>query len=99
MLAATFGWLCVETDLVEEDRPKFFAATFGWLCVETTKPMQQISQSMQPPSGGCVLKQNDFWHCVRQSDAATFGWLCVETLAASAALADSVGSHLRVAVC
>ena len=34
-MAATFGWLCVETLLAFL---KFFisdAATFGWLCVET----------------------------------------------------------------
>ena len=36
LLAATFGWLCVETPpllLVLVKRQ--VAATFGWLCVET----------------------------------------------------------------
>ena len=34
---------------------------------------------MQPPSGGCVLKQwlEENQHRIKK--AATFGWLCVET--------------------
>ena len=34
---------------------------------------------MQPPSGGCVLKQQDAKKCGVNFLAATFGWLCVET--------------------
>ena len=37
-LAATFGWLCVETimqDIFTDFLKK--AATFGWLCVETSR--------------------------------------------------------------
>ena len=33
--AATFGWLCVETDFQILKILLNFAATFGWLCVET----------------------------------------------------------------
>ena len=35
MGAATFGWLCVETDIEARIGSKAKAATFGWLCVET----------------------------------------------------------------
>ncbi len=34
---------------------------------------------MQPPSGGCVLKQNQIRVDLDGRTAATFGWLCVET--------------------
>ena len=34
---------------------------------------------MQPPSGGCVLKQLEGNHEAHLINAATFGWLCVET--------------------
>ncbi len=33
--AATFGWLCVETDVADLAQRGTAAATFGWLCVET----------------------------------------------------------------
>ena len=35
ILAATFGWLCVETFCVSLQINGLLAATFGWLCVET----------------------------------------------------------------
>ena len=56
--AAAFGRLCVETfgDGNEVDLNP--AAAFGRLCVETARPsISQTMQPMQPPSGGCVLKQ------------------------------------------
>ena len=34
---------------------------------------------MQPPSGGCVLKQAKAEEVTSIKQAATFGWLCVET--------------------
>ena len=34
-LAATFGWLCVETMPASCRMYAICAATFGWLCVET----------------------------------------------------------------
>ena len=34
-LAATFGWLCVETLRLSKIYLVLKAATFGWLCVET----------------------------------------------------------------
>ena len=39
-LAATFGWLCVETRVRKRFKTYEEAATFGWLCVETI--MQDI---------------------------------------------------------
>ena len=35
--AATFGWLCVETDVADLAQRGTAAATFGWLCVETSQ--------------------------------------------------------------
>ena len=34
---------------------------------------------LQPPSGGCVLKQHQLASVISRNAAATFGWLCVET--------------------
>ena len=36
MHAATFGWLCVETNTSHKKLSMYQAATFGWLCVETS---------------------------------------------------------------
>ena len=35
-IAATFGWLCVETTASKLSAQVSGAATFGWLCVETS---------------------------------------------------------------
>ena len=56
LLAATFGWLCVETVAEKKDQRKQKAATFGWLCVETICNGVIDKPNKQPPSGGCVLK-------------------------------------------
>ena len=56
MVAATFGWLCVETHIVGISYQKMNAATFGWLCVETFHNESKTYRDLQPPSGGCVLK-------------------------------------------
>ena len=59
------------------------AATFGWLCVETYYPyLYGRLVKKQPPSGGCVLKQQVAHAFYGDYAAATFGWLCVETLEA-----------------
>ena len=79
-LAATFGWLCVETLNVGLRRFALPAATFGWLCVETTALTAYSKMCQQPPSGGCVLKLLNHRKQVKSDGAATFGWLCVETL-------------------
>ena len=80
-VAATFGWLCVETVLFFSlEMGNFQAATFGWLCVETPFADDKNAKALrQPPSGGCVLKLA--YEAVKRElrEAATFGWLCVET--------------------
>ena len=48
MLAATFGWLCVETINNKEEKEKMKAATFGWLCVETL--WQVLDREVSPSS-------------------------------------------------
>ena len=53
----------------------------------------------QPPSGGCVLKQNYFSGGVVMDRAAAFGRLCVETNAEFVAVVDDESSRLRAAVC
>ncbi len=79
MKAATFGWLCVETNLTLLLFSHGQAATFGWLCVETRLPVMTIELDLQPPSGGCVLKPLGDRGGHTLVFAATFGWLCVET--------------------
>ena len=39
----------------------------------------KMESTMQPPSGGCVLKLNRLLITSYCGMAATFGWLCVET--------------------
>ena len=56
-MAATFGWLCVETEMITLGLMMANAATFGWLCVETLRSAWLSETCSQPPSGGCVLKQ------------------------------------------
>ena len=80
-MAATFGWLCVETCDTDYTSEKHLAATFGWLCVETLHLVYlQREWVWQPPSGGCVLKRTDHGSAIIIIAAATFGWLCVETI-------------------
>ncbi len=56
------------------------SAAFGRLCVETFVLRQQRSPVvLQPPSGGCVLKQGKPVKVGRYRKSAAFGRLCVET--------------------
>ena len=83
-MAATFGWLCVETVGLGQVNKTNFAATFGWLCVETAKAIFAEAPAVkQPPSGGCVLKPKYRQSCLSLLQAATFGWLCVETVSST----------------
>ena len=61
MLAATFGWLCVETISVAINTVEPFAATFGWLCVETVMPIM---------CGGTPKAATFGWLCVETTPAA-----------------------------
>ena len=57
ILAAAFGRLCVETTTMSPMQFKLTAAAFGRLCVETRLNLLSMNSNKQPPSGGCVLKQ------------------------------------------
>ena len=57
MLAATFGWLCIETKTSKIIHAVEPAATFGWLCVETTTNKEIASNTArQLPLGSYLLK-------------------------------------------
>ena len=74
-------------------------AAFGRLCVETSPKTTRRTQYLQPPSGGCVLKQGTrLWEGSRKGPAA-FGRLCVETKMGSAGVSAGLSSRLRAAVC
>ena len=58
-------------------------AAFGRLCVETAPFRTHVaSVQIQPPSGGCVLKQDATLYYLRRAEPAAFGRLCVETASA-----------------
>ena len=56
VISAAFGRLCVETSFCWQVFSKFLTAAFGRLCVETRHKAMRSEVSLQPPSGGCVLK-------------------------------------------
>ncbi|EET43543.1 hypothetical protein NEISICOT_02631, partial [Neisseria sicca ATCC 29256] len=53
----------------------------------------------QPPSGGCVLKQDERQDDLLQNQPAAFGRLCVETMKDLVIDFDKLASRLRAAVC
>ena len=57
------------------------------------------SYQVQPPSGGCVLKQEIEISVRNEMAAAAFGRLCVETIELVQARMMIDGSRLRAAVC
>ena len=66
------------------------------------KRMKEIEIKLdghQPPSGGCVLKQELAEKVEKLENPAAFGRLCVETSSLAAALAIFRTSRLRAAVC
>ena len=99
-IAATFGWLCVETYKTGLYKLTEKAATFGWLCVETLFVEYKRCASNEAATFGwlCVetfIGEFDKWLSI----AATFGWLCVETHIVGISYHKTNRSHLRVAVC
>ena len=56
--AAAFRRLCVETWLSVATQTIAAAAAFRRLCVETNDAKIAVTELLQPPSGGCVLKQS-----------------------------------------
>ena len=78
--AATFGWLCVETEnLNHKVNIKQRSHLRVAVCWNKLTQLTVQKFKLQPPSGGCVLKPL-FAHELNCAPfAATFGWLCVET--------------------
>ena len=67
LFSAAFGRLCVETKILTGVCLSSASAAFGRLCVETFKNGGLFPAVGQPPSGGCVLKQNRvpiFFHII-----------------------------------
>ena len=57
-MAATFGWLCVETIWKVEDQANLLAQPPSGGCVLKQQLSFQVEVFLQqPPSGGCVLKR------------------------------------------
>ena len=98
-IAATFGWLCVETELTIKYHRRIAAATFGWLCVETARSSTGIGSPKAATFGWLCVETLPLYNIRYLNNAATFGWLCVETAEDSSNSNVSPGSHLRVAVC
>ena len=77
-MAAAFRRLCVETRLTGGSVILTLPAAFRRLCVETIRRSATSKKSLQPPSGGCVLKLarkvSPNFLC-----SAAFRRLCVET--------------------
>ena len=98
--AAAFGRLCVETTPHLTICLKCLAAAFGRLCVETENEVVSKIFVVQPPSGGCVLKQLFTAEKYGEQRAAAFGRLCVETpITPIGVPALRASSRLRAAVC
>ena len=72
-------------------------AAFGRLCVETPTFSVFGRRLIQPPSGGCVLKQDQI-EAAKTKSAAAFGRLCVETFSRWF-FSHAFFSRLRAAVC
>ena len=77
---AAFRRLCVETP--SREMKKFFEkpAAFRRLCVETRITDGLFAKRhLQPPLGGCVLKQKSLTSIMKNKRPAAFRRLCVET--------------------
>ena len=73
-------------------------AAFGRLCVETFMGYKLLTGLGQPPSGGCVLKQETrLWEGSRKGQPPSGG--CVLKLLHGVLDADYRPSRLRAAVC
>ena len=54
--AATFGWLCVETNTISCSTRRFKQPPSGGCVLKQSPYPSCLALSKQPPSGGCVLK-------------------------------------------
>ena len=58
-LAATFGWLCVETDQnINQYLVFLWQPPSGGCVLKPTMANASVDADLQPPSGGCVLKHS-----------------------------------------
>ena len=55
-LAATFGWLCVETAKTKEEAVTYRQPPSGGCVLKHQTRIGRNDVGEQPPSGGCVLK-------------------------------------------
>ena len=95
---AAFGRLCVETVVVIDEAQNIFPAAFGRLCVETFMGYKLLTGLGQPPSGGCVLKQETrLWEGSRKGQPPSGG--CVLKLVCLFCRRCRRSSRLRAAVC
>ena len=76
---AAFRRLCVETLAKKSRRELREPAAFRRLCVETIWTTRGLPSLGQPPSGGCVLKQEINAYRTSTGLPAAFRRLCVET--------------------
>ena len=79
-IPAAFRRLCVETYSQSQQSPNHLPAAFRRLCVETYHTFDDNRRPFQPPSGGCVLKQQIPQITSRTIGPAAFRRLCVETI-------------------
>ena len=98
---AAFRRLCVETvSAYLVVTPPLQPAAFRRLCVETgTGTMGLHKSRSQPPSGGCVLKQEDGTALWPEKHPAAFRRLCVETDSQVDVYDIKEPSRLQAAVC
>ena len=96
---AAFRRLCVETNCHAINRLISLPAAFRRLCVETLHRRNYRRTPPQPPSGGCVLKQQHAQMKSRLTNPAAFRRLCVETTKFYIVRQQDVASRLQAAVC
>ena len=78
--AAAFGRLCVETSQPRKLDILSPAAAFGRLCVETAVVKPAKATVLQPPSGGCVLKQSNSIKIAKKSTQPPSGGCVLKLL-------------------
>ena len=79
--AATFGWLCVETERFFSDGDIKNAQPPSGGCVLKQGILALCKSIPQAATFGwlCVETKATLWITQARLNAATFGWLCVET--------------------
>ena len=98
--SAAFGRLRVETPKIIVIIDMVMSAAFGRLRVETAIMAETMQKrGIQPPSGGCVLKQTFQQNYYPSWESAAFGRLRVETTKLELSEFEYDVSRLRAAAC